>query len=61
MNVGYFAVDHVKAPLSPITSCSWMHTGCRVAPGAAVWTYLEGADRDHHLWLHSERAVHPFC
>lgn len=58
--VGYFAVDHVKAPLLPITSRSWMHTGCRAAPGAAVWTCLEGAGWVHHLWLHSERGVHPF-
>lgn len=58
--VGYFAVDRVKAPLLPITSHSWRHTGCRAGPGTAAWICLEGADRDHHLWLHSKHAVCPF-
>ena len=49
--VGYFTVDCVRAPLLPITSHSWMHAGYRVAPGAAVWTCVEGAEWDHHLVL----------
>lgn len=58
--VGCFAADRVKAPLLPITSRNWMHTGYRTAPGTVVWTCLEGSAWDHHLWLHSECAVRHF-
>lgn len=41
----YMAADHVQSPLLPVTSRSWVRAGCRAAPGAAVWTCLEGGSR----------------